>query len=79
MDDTPKFRPTHAPDGWQQRAEEGQSVSFETAEQAAEREAAWREFAQPGARIPLLWEDGVTTLEIASVGEDGTIEVRPID
>lgn len=39
-------------------------------------DAAWREFAQPGARIPLLWDEGVTTLEIVSVAEDGTVEVR---
>lgn len=40
------------------------------------KDVAWREFAQPGQRIPLLWDDGVTLLEIASVAEDGTIEVR---
>lgn len=39
---------------------------------------AWRDFAQPGQRIPLLWEDGVTMLEIASVADDGTIEVRSV-
>jgi hypothetical protein len=39
-------------------------------------EDAWREFARPGQQVPLMWEDGVTMLEIVSVAEDGTIEVR---
>lgn len=39
-------------------------------------EKAWRDFAKPGARLPLLWDDGVTMLEIASVGDDGTIELK---
>lgn len=56
--------------------EQPQYLHVEPAEVAEAREKAWREYAQPGARIPLLWDDGVTLLEIASVADDGTIEVR---
>jgi hypothetical protein len=76
VDEARKFRPAYAPEGWQKYADEGRSFSVESDEAAEARERAWREFAQPGAKVPLLWDDGVTLLEIASVAEDGTIEVR---
>ena len=34
---------------------------------------------QAGQRIPLVWSDGVTTLEVVSVDDDGVIELKRAD
>lgn len=68
-----RFRPTIAPPT---DRKDGQWVQFESPEQAAAKEAALRAFMQPGQRVPLLWDDGVTLLEVAEVQPDGTIEMR---
>jgi len=72
MDEPVRFRPTTAPAG----IGEPTTIRFETAEEAARRDAEFRAFMQPGQEVPLLWEDGVTTLEVAAVHPDGMIEIR---
>jgi hypothetical protein len=55
---------------------DGQWIYFESPEAAEAKEAEFRAFMQPGRQVPLLWEDGVTMLEVADVHPDGAIEVR---
>jgi hypothetical protein len=64
MDERPTWRPTYV---------SGENLQVTAWLWLAEE--AWPSY-EVGQKVPLLSECGVTTLEVISVAEDGTIELR---